>query len=59
MVCTDLFAPMVPVEKKNKDQVRVCMDLKQLNKEVKRERYILSLHSQRFMQILANPVGGE
>jgi len=32
---------MVPVEKKNKEQVRVCVDLKRLNKAVKRERYIL------------------
>uniref|UniRef100_A0A3P9QH08 ribonuclease H n=1 Tax=Poecilia reticulata TaxID=8081 RepID=A0A3P9QH08_POERE len=38
---TDWCAPMVPVEKKNRDQVRVCVDLKRLNKAVKRERYIL------------------
>ena len=38
---SDWCAPMVPVEKKNKEQVRVCVDLKRLNKAVKRERYIL------------------
>ncbi|XP_013882267.1 uncharacterized protein K02A2.6 [Austrofundulus limnaeus] len=38
---TDWCAPMVPVEKKNRDQVRVCVDLKRLNKAVKRERFIL------------------
>lgn len=32
---------MVPVEKRNKEQVRVCVDLKHLNKAVKTERYIL------------------
>lgn len=40
-VPTDWCAPMVPAEKKNKDQVRVCVDLKRLNKAVKQERYIL------------------
>ncbi|XP_063048477.1 uncharacterized protein K02A2.6-like [Engraulis encrasicolus] len=38
---TDWCAPMVPAEKKNKDQVRVCVDLKRLNKAVKRELYVL------------------
>lgn len=38
---TDWCAPMVPVEKRNKEQVRVCVDLKHLNKAVKTERYIL------------------
>lgn len=38
---TDWCAPMVPAPKKNKDEVRVCVDLKWLNKGVKRERYIL------------------
>ena len=37
---TDWCAPMVPVEKKNKE-VRLCIDLKRLNKAVKRERHIL------------------
>ena len=37
----DWCAPMVPVEKKNKEQKCVCVDLKRLNKAVKRERYIL------------------
>jgi hypothetical protein len=36
---TDWCAPMVPVEKQN-NEVRVCIDLKRLNKAVKRERYI-------------------
>lgn len=40
-VPSDWCAPMVPVEKKNKKQVRMCVDLKRLNKAVKRERYIL------------------
>lgn len=38
---TDWCAPMVPAPKRNNDQVRVCVDLKRLNKGVKRERYIL------------------
>ena len=38
---TDWCAPMVPAPKRNKDEVRVCVDLKRLNKGVKRERYIL------------------
>lgn len=38
---TDWCAPMVPAPKCNKDEVRVCVDLKRLNKGVKRERYIL------------------
>lgn len=38
---TDWCAPMVPVEKKNREQVRVCVDLKRLNKAVKREHFIL------------------
>ena len=37
---TNWCAPMVPVEKKNKE-VRLCIDLKRLNKAVKRERHIL------------------
>uniref|UniRef100_A0A3P9LY96 ribonuclease H n=1 Tax=Oryzias latipes TaxID=8090 RepID=A0A3P9LY96_ORYLA len=38
---TDWCAPMVPAPKRNKEEVRVCVDLKRLNKGVKRERYIL------------------
>lgn len=38
---SDWCAPMVPVVKRNKEQVRVCVDLKRLNKAVKRERYIM------------------
>lgn len=38
---TDWCAPMVPTPKRNKEEVRVCVDLKRLNKGVKRERYIL------------------
>ncbi|CAI5657120.1 unnamed protein product [Oreochromis niloticus] len=38
---TDWCAPMVPAPKRNKDEVRVCVDLKRLNKGVKCERYIL------------------
>ena len=37
---TDWCAPMVPVLKKNGD-VRICVDLKHLNRAVKRERYTL------------------
>ena len=37
---TDWCAPIVPVMKKNGD-VRICVDLKKLNKSVKRERYTL------------------
>ena len=37
---TNWCAPMVPVEKEDKE-VRVCVDLKYLNKAVKREMYIL------------------
>lgn len=37
---TDWCAPMVPVLKSNGD-VRICVDLKKLNKAVKRERYTL------------------
>lgn len=37
---TDWCAPMVPVIKKNK-KPRICVDLKKLNKAVKRERFIL------------------
>lgn len=38
---TDWCAPMVPAPKRNKDEVRVCADLKRLNEGVKRERFIL------------------
>lgn len=38
---TDWCAPMVPVEKKTRERVRVCVDLKRLNNAVKRERYML------------------
>lgn len=38
---TDWCAPMVPAPKRNKEEVRVCVDLKRLNKGVKRERFIL------------------
>lgn len=34
-------APMVPVEKRNTNRARICVDLTKLNKSVKRERYIL------------------
>ncbi|KAI4899215.1 hypothetical protein NFI96_005200 [Prochilodus magdalenae] len=37
---TDWCSPMVPVIKKN-GKVRICVDLKKLNKAVKRERFIL------------------
>lgn len=37
----DWCAPTFPVIEKNKEQGRVCVDLKQLNKAVQRERYIL------------------
>lgn len=32
---------MVPVPKKNKEQIRICVDLKKLNKAAKREKFIL------------------
>lgn len=68
---SDWCAPMVPVEKKNKEQVRVCVDLKRLNKAVKRERFILPtlediapklvgakvFNPRRFLRILADPLG--
>lgn len=38
---TEWCAPMVAVPKKNKDQPRICVDLKMLNKAVKREKYVL------------------
>ena len=38
---TDWCAPIVPVIKKKKGQVRICVDLKKLNKAVKREYYNL------------------
>ncbi|KAI0240735.1 hypothetical protein LSAT2_008492, partial [Lamellibrachia satsuma] len=37
---TPWCAPMVAAPKKP-DQVRICIDLKQLNKVVQRERYII------------------
>lgn len=37
---TDWSTPMVPVLKKN-GKVRICVDLKKLNEQVKRERFIL------------------
>lgn len=37
---TDWCAPMVPVRKKD-GSVRICVDLKELNKAVRRERYTL------------------
>ena len=36
---TDWVSPMVPVVKKNGD-IRICVDLKKLNKAVQRERYV-------------------
>lgn len=38
---TEWCAPMVAVPKKNKDQPRICVDFKMLNKAVKREKYVL------------------
>ncbi|XP_034023466.1 uncharacterized protein K02A2.6-like [Thalassophryne amazonica] len=38
---TDWCASMVPVLKKNTGKARICVDLKRLNKAVKREQYIL------------------
>ena len=40
---TDWYAPMAPIKKRNKDRVQVCVDLKQLTKAVKHERYILPM----------------
>ena len=37
---TDWVSPMVPVVKKNGD-IRICVDLKKLNKAVQRERYVI------------------
>lgn len=37
---TEWCAPMVPVDKKN-GKIRICVDLKQLNKAVKREKFML------------------
>lgn len=38
---TDWCAPMVPVPKQKKDEVRICVNLKRLNLAVKREKYVL------------------
>ncbi|KAK9517531.1 hypothetical protein VZT92_022896 [Zoarces viviparus] len=38
---TEWCAPMVAVPKKNKEQPRICVDLKRLNKSVKREKFIM------------------
>ncbi|KAL6491496.1 hypothetical protein MHYP_G00018410 [Metynnis hypsauchen] len=38
---TDWCAPIVPVLKKSTGKVRICVDLKKLNKAVKREQYLL------------------
>lgn len=38
---TEWCAPMVPVQKRNTNRARICVDLTKLNKSVKRERYIL------------------
>ena len=37
---TEWWAPMVVVQKPN-GKVRICVDLRKLNEEVKRERYVL------------------
>ena len=37
---TDWVSPMVPVVKKNGD-IRICIDLKKLNKAVQREKYVI------------------
>lgn len=47
---TEWCAPMVPVPKKNKEQIRICVDLKELNKAVKRE----SMSYQRWMTSCLN-----
>ena len=38
---TEWCAPIVAVPRKNKEQIRICVDLKNLNRAVKREKYIL------------------
>ena len=38
---TEWCAPIVAVPKKNKEQIRICVDLKNLTRAVKREKYIL------------------
>lgn len=38
---TDWCALIVPAEKNYKDEIRVCVDLKGLNKAVKQKRYML------------------
>lgn len=38
---TEWSAAMVPVLKPNKREVRLCADLRKLNKAVKREKYVL------------------
>lgn len=66
---TDWCAPMVPAPKRNKEEVRVCVDLKRLNKGAKPERYILltldditpklsgALYSRCLQRVLANSIG--
>lgn len=57
---TDWCAPMVLAPKRNKDEVRVCVDLKRLNKGVKRECYILptlDLYPRCLKRFLADSIG--
>ena len=40
---TEWCASMVAVPKKNQEQIRICVDLKNLNRAVKREKYMLPI----------------
>lgn len=52
---TEWCAPMVPVPKKS-GQARICVDLKKLNKAVKRERFILPTSEEMTSQLNGSTV---
>lgn len=52
---TEWCTPMVPVPKKSQ-QARICVDLKELNKAVKRERFILPTLEEMITQLNGSAV---